>query len=38
MFVNIYGAAIFQLFLRQIVDNDEGRNISNTCKHADCWK
>jgi len=22
--------------LRQIVDNDEGHNISNTCKHADC--
>jgi len=23
-------------FLRPIVDNDEGHNISNTCKHADC--
>jgi len=22
-------------FLRQIVDNVEGHNISNTCKHAD---
>jgi len=38
MFVNIYGAAICQTFLRQIVDNDESHNISNTCKHADCWK
>jgi len=26
----------FVKLLRQIVDNDEGHNISNTCKHADC--
>jgi len=37
MFVNIYGAATCQT-LRQIVDNDEDHNISNTCKLADCWK
>jgi len=24
--------------LRQLVDNDEGHNISNTCKYTDCWK
>jgi len=37
MFVNIYGAGCnLSDFLRQIVDNDEGHNISNTCKHADC--
>jgi len=28
----------FSDFLRQIVDSDKGHNISNTCKHADCWK